>query len=380
MILERLIERGRERLRLSRPTGTAREHAAAAVGWLYRAQDANGDGGVSHSYLLGKGWMRSYPETTGYIIPTLLNWSATTGDDEARQRALNMSQWELRIRLDSGAIPNLTDGKPTVFETGQVIFGWMAAYGSTGDAIYLDAATKAADWLLEERDADGVWRHESDSGGPGRVYNACMAWALAELAIVSGNQRYADSIRPFLQWSLSLEKGNGWFDRNCLGDDAAPLLHTIAYAARGQFECGWRLDWPELVSAATRTAWGLLPHVREDGWMPGRFGRHWRAATPWACLTGMAQTSVLWQRLHARDAQGVEGDTTQFLNASHRVNEFLRRSQDRTSQNGGLRGGIRGSYPIHGAYGQYRVLNWATKFFVDAMLEEIPEKRLPYPF
>jgi len=42
--------------------------------WLVRAQDnsATRDGGVSRHYSLANGWAASYPETTGYIIPTML--------------------------------------------------------------------------------------------------------------------------------------------------------------------------------------------------------------------------------------------------------------------------------------------------------------------
>src|SRR6187200_1373607 len=44
------------------------------LGWLARAQDcsASQDGGVARNYSLVSGWAPSYPETTGYIIPTLL--------------------------------------------------------------------------------------------------------------------------------------------------------------------------------------------------------------------------------------------------------------------------------------------------------------------
>ncbi len=378
MMLQRVTERGRE---LCRPWRTValEEHIAAAVEWLYRAQDANADGGVSHSYLIGKGWMRSYPETTGYIIPTLLNWSATRDDDTARRRALAMADWELRVQRTDGAIPNLTDGSPTVFDTGQVIFGWLAAYGVTGAPAYLQAARKAGNWLLDSRDDDGVWRHTSDSGGPGRVYNVCVAWALAELARIDGGGRYADGVGPFLRWALAQEHEEGWFARNCLSDDSAPLLHTIAYSARGQLECGQRLAVPELVAAARRTAASLARQVATDGRMPGRFARGWKPAARWACLTGMAQISVVWRRLAAL-ADETAAAKAAYLEASRRVNMFLRRTQDRTSRNGGLRGGIRGSYPVSGPYGRYRVLNWATKFFVDALMEELPRKAMPYPY
>jgi len=43
-------------------------------------------------------------------------------------------------------------------------------------------------------------------------------------------------------------------------------------------------------------------------------------------------------------------------------------TQNRTSAEPGLRGGIKGSYPLDGEYGRYEVLNWATKFFVDALI------------
>src|SRR6266849_4267350 len=47
---------------------------------------------------------------------------------------------------------------------------------------------------------------------------------------------------------------------------------------------------------------------------------------------------------------------------------FLKSTQNRTSPNLGLRGGIKGSAPGSGEYGRYEVLNWATKFFTDALI------------
>jgi hypothetical protein len=61
------------------PVHDATIHLGEAMSWLCRAQDAGGDGGVSRSYALRhmrahgrRGWLASYPETTGYIIPTFL--------------------------------------------------------------------------------------------------------------------------------------------------------------------------------------------------------------------------------------------------------------------------------------------------------------------
>jgi len=47
-------------------------HIRAALAWLLRAQDLGEDAGFCAIYSFAEGWMGSYPETTGYIIPTLL--------------------------------------------------------------------------------------------------------------------------------------------------------------------------------------------------------------------------------------------------------------------------------------------------------------------
>src|SRR5882762_7277039 len=55
-----------------------RPHLLAALEWLAAAQDVTGDGGVARGYSIAwnpyfksRGWQPGYPETTGYIIPTL---------------------------------------------------------------------------------------------------------------------------------------------------------------------------------------------------------------------------------------------------------------------------------------------------------------------
>ena len=55
----------------------------AAIGWLGHAQDNSpgGDAGVPHSFSLVSGWNGSYPETTGYIVQTLIEAANLTRDE-----------------------------------------------------------------------------------------------------------------------------------------------------------------------------------------------------------------------------------------------------------------------------------------------------------
>ena len=64
-----------------------RRNLDATYKWLFRAQDATPDNGVSAGLSLTEGWMHSYPETTGYIIPTFLALSKALNFDEPRNRA-----------------------------------------------------------------------------------------------------------------------------------------------------------------------------------------------------------------------------------------------------------------------------------------------------
>ena len=63
-----------------------------ATMWLGRAQDfsASRDGGVARDFSLLSGWATSYPETTGYIVPTMLQVADLRAVPEYRERAMRM--------------------------------------------------------------------------------------------------------------------------------------------------------------------------------------------------------------------------------------------------------------------------------------------------
>lgn len=349
-------------------------HIEEAIKWIYHAQDATPDRGVSHSYHTLKGWAPSYPETTGYIIPTLLNWSVTANDTEAAKSAIEMADWEIDIQMKDGSVKGGVVNSPVkesvVFDTGQVIFGWLSAYNYTRSPVYIDAAKKAADWLIDTLDENHVW---SSHGNPGvknstHTYNVRCAWAILALSQTLEDDKYIDPMKFYLDWVLSQEVNRGWFKNNCLNNNKYPLLHTIAYTARGLLESGIILNQEKYIDASIRTSDELIKHISEEGKIPGRFDCNWKQSVRWSCLTGMAQISIIWNKLYK-----ITGNV-KYQNALQKVNNFLKRTQDIITNNPGIRGGIKGSYPIGGGYCPYRILNWATKFFIDALLmEEYPD-------
>ena len=356
---------------------TLETHLKEAMMWLCHAQDAAGKKGVARSYSLRwkrdhnrRGWLGAYPETTGYIIPTFFNYVAYSGDNNFRERAIRMAWWEVEVQMECGAVQGATvDFPPTpaVFNTGQVLFGWCRAYRETGDDRFIIAAQKAAEFLLNAQDSDGAWRrHGSEFARQGvNLYDARTAWGLLEASKITGEGIYRDSAIRNLEFVLSRQYPNGWFPDCCLDDNNSPLLHTIAYTMEGVLEAGVILKEPRYIEAARRAADALLVNQESDGSLAGRFNSQWAPIGHWSCLTGDAQTSVVWLRLFQ-----LTGDS-KYLNAARRMNRYLMGTQDLSATDPGIRGGIKGSHPIWGEYAPYEFPNWASKFFADALLLEL---------
>src|SRR2546426_3062793 len=286
-------------------------HLVAAIDWLVRAHDATPDGGISRAFSLAwnpyfacRGWQPSYPETTGYIIPTLYSAGRCLGRPDLAARAERAAWWEIEIQLPTGAIRGGVIGapeSPAVFNTGQVLLGWLAAFEETGRGIFADAARRAACYLVATLDSDGHWRNGNSrfARADATLYNTRTAWALAEVGARLNDDAFTDAAARNLRAAADLQAPNGWLPHCCLTDPERPLLHTLAYAIRGFLEGGRVLGDSRLIAAAGRAARALAATVRTDGWMPGRYRSDWSPAVRWSCLTGQAQMANNWMRLAA---------------------------------------------------------------------------------
>ena len=148
-------------------------HIAAekAVSGLIAAQNVGKDDGFASRYHVRDGWYSSYPEVTGYIIPTLIKYGEKNGRADLVERTLKAADWLLSIQMDSGAFQGrLVDDRPitaVIFNTGMILFGLVSSYKKTGDQKYIQACRKAADWLVENLDSDGAWRRFLTLNGTG---------------------------------------------------------------------------------------------------------------------------------------------------------------------------------------------------------------------
>lgn len=344
----------------------------AVAEWLVRAQDVTGCGGVSAYYDVAKRtWAGAYPETTGYVIPTFFRYAEFSGVSEYQKRAIRMAEWESSIQLADGSVRAGTlDAQqvvPTIFNTGQVLFGWLSAWQRTQDARFRDSAVRAADWLVAAQDQDGAWRRFASpfASHSLNTYNTRVAFALAKAGQVLGETRYLGAAVRNVEWALTQMHPNGWLENNDLEDNDRPLTHTIAYAARGILEVGVIAGNQAFVNAAARIASAVARSQRHDGALPGRLDSSWRAAARWTCVTGNAQMAIIWQRLAAET-----GDRS-WIPAAENSNRFNLSILDLTAADGGVRGALPGSHPRSGGYMKNRYPNWAAKFCMDALMLQL---------
>jgi hypothetical protein len=351
---------------------TDRDHLEAAASWLARAQDVAGDGGVSGRYLLRHGWTSSYPETTGYLIPTFLALESVAGLSGFESRASRAVEFLLGLQLTDGAFPggeiaeNRT--RPSVFNTAQIIAGLEAWHRATGDERARQAARRAADWMLGVQDPDGAWRRHTYHD-LAATYHAHAACWLARLGSYLGEERYLAGARCHLEWVLGhVDPGTGWIDLCGFSEqqhgDRVASTHTIAYTLWGALTTAELVASDRGVEVVERAALAIARKLELLGRVDGMLDHEWRARGGYACLTGNAQLALLWFRLFERSRD------FRFVNAALKALDLVKRAQPMDGFPVDIRGGVPGSDPIWGRYIWLGVPNWAAKFYLDALLEK----------
>ena len=82
----------------------------------------------------------------------------------------------------------------------------------------------------------------------------------------------------------------------------------------------------------------------------------------WCCLTGSAQIAVVCFRLYQ------ETTIDKYRRAADILVNYLKALQSLDSPSPAINGAIAGSFPLLGGYMRAGYPNWATKYFVDALM------------
>jgi hypothetical protein len=335
-----------------------------AIDWLCMTHDVTGRRGSSKGFHLVRGWMAAYPETSGYVVGTLLWYAGRSGRADLAKRARELGDWEMEVQEpDGGVMSGAIDTTPrrsVVFNAGMVLHGWLDLR-EAGETRYDDAAARAASYLVDNMRADGTWRPEVEYSGIPHTYNSRVAWAMLRWARAVGDDGVEEAARRQLDWVLSKQRPNGWFDECVFKPGTNPSTHGIAYTLRGLLESHAITGDERYLEAVVLATDALIRAQAEVGHLKAEYDSEWRPAAGHACLTGSAQLGGVWLRLYQ------ETGDDRFLDPGlTAVDEALAHQAD--GKPSAVRGALAGSFPIWGRYAPLQYPNWATKFLADSLM------------
>lgn len=278
----------------------------------------------------------TYPEVTGYYIPTLLCWGM-------KDKAMQYAKWLIKNQKPDGSWYDAHGTAPYVFDTAQILKGLIAILPVMPQAG--DGLRRGCEWVLGNMQPDGrlttpsmeAWGNQHMCSELIHIY--CLS-PLYEAAQVLNAPQYKEAAEKILAYY----KAN-WRERI---EHFNMLSHFYAYVMEGLVDVG------ELEMA--REAMARIALIqRPDGMIPA-----YNDVT-WTCSTAMFQFAITWYKLGNAEL----GDKA-FNYACSLQNPS---------------GGWYGSYPVtlmqklqltksRPDYFPKQEISWAVKFFLDALYQK----------
>lgn len=343
----------------------------AAIDWLLRSIEATGRRGSAHHFSPFRGWAPAYPETSGYLIETLLCYDAVFTGKNLRAHALLLADWLSEIQMEEGAFPGGKLGArspaPSVFNTSQILFGLSACLACETPPERLESTLRrAVRWLMAQLEPDGAWRKAAYVEGFTPSYYTRAVWAVLLANKIIQSAEIEGSMRKSLEfYTRRFLPGGAIRDWGFRAGEAA-FTHTIAYTLEGFWESASLLDAKPVLDLTLHSAHVFLQQAQRNNWqVAGRYDEQWKGDYSFICITGHAQLSVLYARL-ARETGSPE-----FEDFSKKLLQTTIDAQYMGLIKGAY-GALPGSRPFRGPYLRFRYPNWAAKFFLDAMWTHRP--------
>lgn len=308
-----------------------------------------------------KNWSASYPETTGYIIPTLF-------DAGYQEQAIELAKWLMSLQYEDGGLPGgfYNPGQRqerSIFNTAQMIQGLHRAAIETSDPSFKTAAVKAGKWLAKTQDSNGAWSQYHYVEGYSPSYYSRVAWPMLQSAEFENDTSVRSAAINALDYIQSKKLENGFIQDSGFQANKPVFLHTLAYTIRGFLEAALILERADYWSTGYQLAHKLFREFEIKKRLAGAYAESGDRVDWYRCLTGEAQMCIIWMLIakHENDPR--------FLNTSSKLLDDLCAAQPSITLLK-RKGGLAGSKPFFGRYIALRQPNWASKFFMDALLLE----------
>ncbi len=293
--------------------------AERALNWI-KANHQPGKGVRVHS-----GHAQSYPEVTGYIVPTLI-------EIEENEQASQLLQWLLRIQHADGAYGDPDEDRPHVFDTGQVLRGLLSGTRlplSESTNLKLQRALgKTTEYLYGKMVEDGRQGFGTQYGveGENPVSESVLLYVLPPLI-------EASRVLDLPHVAQAAQHCADFYVAQPYALQERTLTHFLAYELEALIDLG-RKD------VALSVLQQLQAEQQADGFVRGREG------VKSCCSPGLVQLAICWMKV---------GNVEPALKAL----SWMEAHQEPS-------GGWRGSYGENASYFPDVELSWVPKYFLDA--------------
>jgi len=264
---------------------------------------------------------KPYPEVTGYVIPTLLNFGKF-------ELALQLARWLISVQNKDGSWSDPSGETSYTFDSGQVLKGLLAVLPRLPEAE--DAIRRGCEWMLAQIKPDGrVTTPDKGSwilpGGEEVSENIHLYTleALRNAGMLFNEPRYIEAV----------ERASAYY----LAQPALTRFNTLSHFHAYVLEALVDLGHPDTAADGMDEVERLQ---RKDGSIPAY------PDVSWTCSTGIAQYAVIWYKLGKR-------------RPAEKALGCLSRIQNRL-------GGFFGSYGRGANYFPDEEISWAVKFALDA--------------
>lgn len=340
-------------------------HLDLSFGWIKKSILVNHGQGSSAYFSLKSFWSKAYPETSGYLIPTLIEYHKTRNSQEAIEHCEHLVKWLVSIQKKDGSFPQLLeDDRSLVFDNGQILLGLQAWNRLTNSN--KNELDRLAYWLKKQRNQTGKYHQNTYLKNYCPSYLVRSLWAEVQHYHEQNTiENISSDFKEAINYYLSLQGENAFFLLSGFNpNDSNALSHTIAYTLRGILELYFILKDEKLLSAVLSASKKLAVDYHNNGKMAGTFNNNWKGDYSFVCNAGNAQLSIIFQKLYLLTKEELYHKAAISL-----ITELTKKQITRGPSM--LKGGLFSSTPFFGKYQRFKITNWTHKFYMDAIMLQL---------
>ena len=330
------------------------------ISWIEKSFIINKNQGSSkYKTLLGH-WSESYPETTGYLIPTLISANRILDNLDLITICHEQIGYFKSLHLSNGAFKiEKSVNKPLVFDTAQILFGLIKYSDEFQTDEIHELINSSYQWLCDTLDSDGQFTHSNYVKNYNPAYYARIVWPML-MAENYLNQNHSDKTLALYNYLLSLHNANGTFSKCSFDNQDTFFTHNLIYAYRGLWESSVLLNDSHIQKRLEDDLKNICTSIISTKHFNGEFNENWQHRRKYICCVGNAQLVCLLLNIYNLNKNRT------YLEAIPSLMKPLLKAQKKIFPFN--RGAIPSSIPVWERYQRFKFTNWTQKFFADALI------------